>query len=171
MRSAPIRLPKVPLSDGTVVVRYRLASDLPTIVEASHDAETLRWMLDGPMDPAAAASSLDRVAEAFRSGRSAPLVIADATTNQPVGLINLQFRSDDVATIAYSVFPDRRGRGIAGRSVELVKRWAAEELAVKDLLLEIDPSNRSSLRVAEKCGFLPVGDNADDGKIVFVLSR
>jgi RimJ/RimL family protein N-acetyltransferase len=130
-------------------------------------------MLDPPLDEAASASSLDRVAEAFRSGTAAPLVIADAKTDEPVGLINLQFRSDDVASIAYSVFPDRRGQGIAGRSVQLVAQWATEELEVKELRLEIDPANRSSLRVAEKCGFVPVASDAEstEGKRVFVLRR
>jgi RimJ/RimL family protein N-acetyltransferase len=52
-----------------------------------------------------------------------------------------------------------------------VARWATEELEVKDLLLEIDSPNRSSLRVAEKCGFVPAtsGNEASDGKVVFVF--
>jgi RimJ/RimL family protein N-acetyltransferase len=154
-------------------VRYRLVTDLPAIALASRDAETLHWMLDRPMDAIALETSLDRVADAFRSGASAPMVVADAVTDEPVGLINLQFRSDDVATIAYSVFPDRRGRGIAGRSLELVARWATEELKVRELLLEIDEANRSSIRVAEKCGFVPLGDSleAEDGKAVYFLPR
>ena len=173
MRSTAIPPPAVPLSDGTVLLRYRVATDLPTISSASYDAETLRGMLDPPMDATASASSLDRVAEAFRSGSAAPLVIANAKTDEPVGLINLQFRSDHVASIAYSVFPDQRGQGIAGRSVQLVARWAMEELEVKQLLLEIDSANRSSIRVAEKCGFVPAASDAKSpaGKTVFVLRR
>ena len=65
---------------------------------------------------------------AFRSGTAAPLVIANAQTDERLGLINLQFRTDDAAGIAYSAFPDWRGQGIAGRSVQLVARWATEEL-------------------------------------------
>jgi RimJ/RimL family protein N-acetyltransferase len=78
-----------------------------------------------------------------------------------------------VATIAYSVFPDRRGQGIAGRSVQLVTRWANEDLDVKELLLEIDSANRSLLRVAEKCGFLRTTsrDKANEGNIVFARPR
>jgi RimJ/RimL family protein N-acetyltransferase len=125
------------------------------------------------MDEAAQASSLDRVAAAFRSGTAAPLVIADARTDEPVGLINLQFQNDDVASIAYSVFPGRRGEGIAGRSVDLVVEWATEELKVTELLLEIDTANRSSIRVAEKCGFVPAsrGARTDEGKAIFINRR
>jgi RimJ/RimL family protein N-acetyltransferase len=153
-----------------VVVRFRVATDLPSIAAVSHDTETVRWMSDEPMDEAASESSLDRVAESFRSGKAAPLVIADAETDEPVGLVNLQFRNDDVASVAYSVFPARRGEGIAGRSVQLVTSWATDELGVKELLLEIDPANLSSIRVAEKCGFVRSADSDgdSDGKAIFV---
>lgn len=32
-------------------------------------------------------------------------MIADAETDEPIGLVNLELRDDDVATFAYSVFP------------------------------------------------------------------
>jgi RimJ/RimL family protein N-acetyltransferase len=80
-------------------------------------------------------------------------VIADAQTDEPAGLINLQFRDDLTATVAYSVFPAHRGRGIAPRAVRLLVPWALDELGVETLLLEADAGNVASLRVAEKCGF------------------
>ncbi|OON73831.1 hypothetical protein [Streptomyces tsukubensis] len=51
------------------------------------------------MDEAARSTSMALVEEAWRSGRAAPLVIADAGTDSPVGIINLRFRDDDLATI------------------------------------------------------------------------
>jgi len=176
VRSTPIP-PPVPLTDGTVSLRYRRASDLDAISAASHDAEARRWLTDPPMDAEARAASLERVAEAFRSGRSAPLVIADSVTDQPVGLINLQFRDDRVATIAYSVFPGHRGQGAAPRAVRLMTGWAFAELALSELLLEIDQGNLASLRVAEKCGFRPAGRAVDQepeengaAKLVFAIT-
>ena len=115
-RWTAIQPPAVPLTDGVVSLRYRRAADLDAICAASHDPETRRWLSDPPMDDEARAASMERVAEAFRTGRSAPLVIADWATDQPVGLINVQFRDDQVATIAYSVFPGHRGKGVAPRS-------------------------------------------------------
>lgn len=94
-----------------------------------------------------------RVEEAWRSGQAAPLVIADAVTDEPVGIINLQFRDNDVAAIAYSVFPTSRGQGIAPRAVRLLVDWALRDLGLIQVLLEADEANAASLRVAEKCHF------------------
>jgi RimJ/RimL family protein N-acetyltransferase len=169
MRSTAIPFPAVPLSDGIVSLRCRLASDLDVISDASYDPETRRWLTDPPMDAQARAASLERVAEAFQTGRSAPLVIADHEDNEPIGLINLQFRDDHVATIAYSVFPAHRGKGVAPRAVRLMAEWAFGPLGLSEVLLEIDPQNVASVRVAEKCGFEPGTDNG--GKLVFVARK
>ena len=159
----------MPLTDGTISLRYRLASDLDAISAASHDQLTQRWLTDPPMDDEARAASMARVADAFAAGRAAPLVIADSTTGQPIGLINVQFRDDRVATIAYSVFPSHRGQGVAPRAVRLAVQWGFSDLGLSELLLEIDPGNLASLRVAEKCGFAPADPNGD--KLVFAISR
>jgi RimJ/RimL family protein N-acetyltransferase len=152
-RSTPVIPPASPFLDGVIAVRLRRAADLDQIAAASHDPESRRWLDDEPMDAEARRTSMVRVEEAWRSGRAAPLVIADAVTDEPVGIINLQFRNDDVATIAYSVFPDSRGRGIAPRAVQLLAEWAFGDVGLTQLLLEADEENTASLRVAEKCGF------------------
>jgi RimJ/RimL family protein N-acetyltransferase len=177
VRSTAIQPPAVPLTDGTVCLRYRRATDLDAIYAASYDPETRRWLTDPPMDDEARAASMARVAEAFQTGRSAPLVIADQVTDQPVGLINVQFRDDRVATIAYSVFPGHRGQGVAPRAVRLAVDWAFSQLGLSELLLEIDPENLASVRVARKCGFAPAGralnrDQGEDrGKLAFAVYK
>jgi RimJ/RimL family protein N-acetyltransferase len=143
------------------------------------DPETRRWLDDPPMDAEARAASMARVAEAFRTGRSAPLVIAGSATDEPIGLINVQFRDDCVATIAYSVFPPHRGQGVAPRAVRLAAGWAFSDLGLSELLLEIDPGNFASVRVAQKCGFKPAGravaggqgGHGSGGKLVFAIRR
>ncbi len=160
-RSTPIEPPAGPLSDGLVRLRLRQASDLDAIAAGSHDAETRRWLTDPPMDDEARRTSLERVEAAWHSGRASPLVIADATTDEPVGIINLQFRDDEVATVAYSVFPEFRGHGIAPRAVQLVTSWALGELGLGRLLLEADEGNAASRRVAEKCGFTMMGSRSE----------
>lgn len=159
--SRPIEPLSEPLADGVVAVRLRRESDLPAIGAASHDPETLRWLDDEPMDDAALGTSMSKVEEAWRTGKAAPLLIADATTDEPVGIINLQFLDDDVATVAYSVFPAHRGRGIAPRAVRLLARWALSDLGLTRLLLEAAAENTSSVRVAEKCGFEPIGSRIE----------
>ncbi|QNE21292.1 GNAT family N-acetyltransferase [Kribbella qitaiheensis] len=162
-RTSPIKPPSRSLTDDVVVVRLRLESDLEAIAAASHDPQSLRWLTDPPMDEAARRTSLARVAEAWRSGQAAPMVIAAAATDEPVGIVNLQFRDDEVATIAYSVFPASRGQGVAPRAVQLVSGWALGELGLSQLILEADEGNAASIRVAEKCGFERTGDRVEEG--------
>ncbi|MER5700852.1 GNAT family protein [Micromonospora sp. NPDC002296] len=176
VRSAPTEPPARRLTDGTVALRLRQTSDLDAIAAASHDSETRRWLDDEPMSGEARRTSLARTDEAWRSGRGAPLVIVDAVTDEPVGIINLQFQSDDVATVAYSVFPENRGQGVAPRAVRLLARWALSDLRVKRLGLEADDENSASIRVAEKCHFQYVGtriETLEDGeqktKVIFAL--
>lgn len=161
-RSRSIEPLSEPLADEIVAVRFRRESDLPAIGAASHDPDTRRWLDDAPMDEAARSTSMTRVEESWRSGQAAPLVIADATTNEPVGIINLRFRDDDVASIAYSVFPAHRGRGIAPRAVRLLVTWAFDDLGLTQLLLEAAAENTASLRVAEKCRFQRIGIRVED---------
>jgi RimJ/RimL family protein N-acetyltransferase len=170
VRTSAPEPPSEPLTDGTVTLRLRQASDADAIVAASHDPETIRWMDDEPLDTQAGRVGLDRAGHAWRSGQAAPMVIADAATNRPIGLINLQFRTDDVATIAYSVFPDYRGQGIAPRAVVLMTMWAFSQLGTKQVLLEVKSGNGSSIRVAHKCGFRQIADaDADENMVIFAV--
>jgi RimJ/RimL family protein N-acetyltransferase len=162
-RSGPIEPPTGPLTDGVVAVRLRRTGDVDAIAAASHDPQTRRWLDDDPMDAPARRTSLERVEQAWRSGRAAPLVIADAVTDEPVGITNLQFRDDEVATVAYSVFPAHRGHGIAPRAVRLLAGWAFADLGLDRVLLEADEENAASLRVAEKCGFERIGSRTEPG--------
>ncbi|MFG2502223.1 GNAT family N-acetyltransferase [Streptomyces sp. NPDC048441] len=173
-RSRPIEPLSEPLEDGVVAVRFRRESDLQAIAAASYDPDTRRWLDDAPMDEATRSASMAHTQEAWRTGQATPLVIADATTDEPVGIINLQFRDDDVATIAYGVFPAHRGQGIAPRAVRLLAGWALSDLGLTQLLLEADPENTSSVRVAEKCRFQRIGSRveptADGGRALIVFA-
>jgi RimJ/RimL family protein N-acetyltransferase len=162
-RSTPIEPLNTPLTDDVVLVRRRQESDLEAIAAASHDPETLRWLNDPPMDAEARMTSMSRADEAWCSGRAAPMVIVEAATKLAVGIINVQFRDDSSATIAYSVFPEHRGRGFAPRAVVLVTRWALVDLALAHLYLEADEANAASIRVAEKCEFERFGAKAEEG--------
>ena len=162
VRSTPIMPLEEPLTDGVVLVRTRRSSDLDAMAAASHDPETLRWLDDGPLDAEARRTSMSRVDDAWRSGRATPLVIAESVTSHAVGIINLQFRGDDIASVAYSVFPACRGRSFASRAVALVAGWAFRDLGVRQLFLEVDAANAASIRVAEKCQFHRV-DTTPDG--------
>jgi RimJ/RimL family protein N-acetyltransferase len=171
-RTKPIEPPSAPLTDEVIAVRRRRESDLEAISAASHDPESLRWLTDPPMDESTRRTSMARVADAWQTGQAAPMVIAAADTDEPVGIVNLQFRDDEIATIAYSVFPANRGQGIAPRAVQVVSGWALGELGLTQLILEADQNNAASIRVAEKCGFTLTGTRLDeDGTTAVIFTR
>jgi RimJ/RimL family protein N-acetyltransferase len=55
--------------------------------------------------------------------------------------------------LGYAVAPAARGRGVAGRCVQLLTRWAFDELGVIRLVLDIDVSNSASEQVARRGGY------------------
>jgi RimJ/RimL family protein N-acetyltransferase len=160
-----------------VKLRTRQLADHVALTVASRDTETVRWLEESPADVSSADERIRAVRDAWRSGRAAPLIIADDATDEPMGLINLQFRDNTAASIAYSVFPEHRGRGVAARAVELVTRWGTQDLHLSQVLIEVDEENSASIKVAERAGFQRVATSLETDaagnertKVTFVAS-
>jgi RimJ/RimL family protein N-acetyltransferase len=112
-------------------------------------------MEDDPMTPEREANSVARTEEQWRSGTAAPFVIADATDDRALGLVNLQLGDD--ATLAVSVFPEERGRGIASRALRLAAIWSLQDLGLRQVVAEAEADNTASIRAIEKAGFRRAG--------------
>jgi RimJ/RimL family protein N-acetyltransferase len=146
--------PEAPLSDAEIVLRLRRETDVAAIARASYDPETRRRLNDEPLDAERQQASVARVQEQWSAGTSAPFVIADARDDRPLGLLNLQFESDDeVASLAVSVFPEARGRGVAAKALRLGALWALGELGLARVVAEAAVDNQASIRAIEKAGF------------------
>jgi RimJ/RimL family protein N-acetyltransferase len=65
-------------------------------------------------------------------------------------------RQEWIAEIGYWIAPHFRGRGIAGRALELISGWA-EAVGFARLQLTIFPGNDASERVAERAGYAKEG--------------
>ena len=79
----------------------------------------------------------------------------DAATGEAVGfagLVELDLEKQE-GEIGYVVAPAARGRGIAGRAVELLTRWSFEALGLLRVELRIDPANEFSARIAQRQGY------------------
>ena len=61
------------------------------------------------------------------------------------------------AEVGYIVAPEVRGRGVAGRALELVTRWGFDELGLQRIELRAELANPASLKVAERCGYVREG--------------
>ena len=81
-------------------------------------------------------------------------MIADATGDRPLGLLNIQFGDDkEVAGLAVSVFPEARGRGVASKAMRLGATWGLRELGLRRVFAEAAADNAASIRAIEKAGF------------------
>ena len=136
------------MSDGVIVLRR----DVRLIADASNDPEARKWLEDEPLTAERERGLVLRARERWRAGRAAPFVIADATTDVALGLVNVQFDDDEVAGLAVSVFPEARGRGVAPRALRLAGKWALE-LGLKRVYAEAAAENAASIRAIEKAGF------------------
>jgi RimJ/RimL family protein N-acetyltransferase len=62
-------------------------------------------------------------------------------------------KDDGEIELGYIVAEHARGRGAAGAMLNLLTRWAFDELAMQRAYLIIDVDNHASNRVAERCGY------------------
>jgi RimJ/RimL family protein N-acetyltransferase len=62
-------------------------------------------------------------------------------------------RSARTAELGYVIAPSARGRGVATRALELLTRWAFEDLGVLRAQLSISTENEASKAVARKGGY------------------
>ena len=144
--------PDPPLTDGTIVLRLREPKDQPLITAASHDPETQRWLDDDPI-PLEAAPTFRDPRETWSHGERAPFVIADAVTDDALGLASLRVVAESAGSLAVSVFPEGRGRGVAPAALRLLARWAIDEAGFQRVEAEADVANVASRRAIEKAGF------------------
>jgi RimJ/RimL family protein N-acetyltransferase len=132
----------------------RRETDVAAIARASHDPETQRRLNDGPLDLERQQNSVARAELQWSTGESAPFVIADAAGDRPLGLLNLRFDDDEeVASLAVVVFPETRGRGVAGKALRLGALWGLRELGLARVVAEAAVDNEASIRAIEKAGF------------------
>jgi RimJ/RimL family protein N-acetyltransferase len=156
-----IAVPDPPLTDGVVTLRQWTSEDVPTLVECiDSDAQIARWMdaIPQPYLDAEAQAWIEQSSSYWHSGTSAPFAITDGETGAVLGGVGFGWVGDErVGEVGYWLRSEARGRGLTGRAVELVSRWAFEELGCERLQLRADADNVASQRVAEKAGFTREG--------------
>jgi RimJ/RimL family protein N-acetyltransferase len=136
----------------------RREADAAAIALAARDPETRRRLDDPPPVPGSELDGVRRAEEQWSAGTGAPFVIADASDDRPLGLLNLQFGIDEgAASLAVSVFPEARGRGVASRALRLGAEWGLRELGLARVAAEAAVDNHASLRAIEKAGFVREG--------------
>jgi ribosomal-protein-alanine N-acetyltransferase len=153
---APIEFPADGLSDGVVRLRLMADADIPAIVEAVQDPEIPRYTrVPDPYGEEDARHWQRMATTGIEAGTDLPALVVDADDGRLLGAVGLH--GLDPATgrcsAGYWVAAPERGRGVAGRALTLLCRFAFTELDAKRIELWIEPANGPSLRVAEAVGF------------------
>lgn len=162
-------------------LRRPLLADVPRVVAACTDEETVRWLpLPSPYGPVEAISFIEtRAPSVLREGTG--LISAIEVEGELAGMVDLigvDWREQTVE-IGYWISPDRRGQGLAGRAAGLLARWALQEQDVERVEIRAATGNVASQRAALAAGFEPEGvlrsaGLAHEGRldlVVFGLTR
>jgi RimJ/RimL family protein N-acetyltransferase len=149
LSSVPVVAPDPPLAADGVVLRVTDDGDAAWIGRAWDDPDIARFIVETPSP----------FAQRWASGLEAELVIADAWSGEPLGVVSLRVAERDprLAAVGYWLLAEARGRGAATVAVQLVARWAFDVLGVRRLELTTARDNVASQRVAERAGFTREG--------------
>jgi ribosomal-protein-alanine N-acetyltransferase len=145
--------PDPPLTDGTVMLRRWEESDIGCVEEASRDPR----IPEGTTVPAhftvtEGLAWIERQwGRADNGGLS--LAIADAGSDDALGVVVLLFRKPGTVEIGYWLIERARGRRLASHAVALVTRWALTDAGLARIEALVEPENIASQRVLESVGF------------------
>ncbi len=165
------------LTDGVVLLDRFTDTDVDSLWAGEDDDCVRRSGLPGPFTRRDIANQIRHWQKQWQLGESGrSFAVRETVTRRLVGGCVLEIRPDDgeIAELSYWVFPPYRRRGYATRSVELVCRYAFDNLGIVRMDLYIEPKNDASLRVATKAGFLQEGlarqhDRCQSGRWDLVL--
>lgn len=148
--------PDPPLSDGAIRLRPWTLHDLSAVEQAGHDPYVpATTTVPASYSEEAGRAWIERQWQRLSDGLGIVLCIADAPTDEPLGMIALWVRdmAQGRASFGYWVVPRARGRGAATTAVRLLGTWAFVTLNVARLEILVEPDNAASQRVAERAGF------------------
>jgi RimJ/RimL family protein N-acetyltransferase len=147
--------PEPPLSDGVVVLRRWVESDIGCVEEASHDPSIPEGTtVPAKFTPAEGLAWIERQWGRADNGEGLSLAITDAGSGEALGAVVLLFRRPPhTAEIGYWLIPRARARGLGSRAVALLARWAVTDAQLARVEALVVPDNIPSQRVLEKAGF------------------
>ena len=150
-----LRVPQ--LADDAVRLRAFCEEDVPAVALACSDALTQRYTrVPFPYDEEDARAFVLSGPGRRLVGEALDLAVADLGDDRLLGCVGLLIDRHDAdrAEIGYWVVPHERGRGVAGRALALLSRWALTEGGYARLDLQAALTNTASIRAAERCGFV-----------------
>ena len=160
MSPRPIEVPVEGIADGLVCLRLGSDADTRRITEIVQDPEVIRWTtIPAGQDETATRQWMQRGMAGLAVGSDLSLVIADATTDEPLGTIGLHEinRAAGRAVAGYVLAREVRGKGLGRRALRLLCAFAFDELRLARVELTIEAENHASRSMAEAVGFREEG--------------
>jgi RimJ/RimL family protein N-acetyltransferase len=158
--------PAPPLADDVVRLRPWGEPDIGALVRGLREPAVDRffWARGTAYSPKDARWFIDTREAVRREGSSLHLAVVEPRTGEVLGGVLLKEVSGDRsrAEVGYWVMASVRRRGIATRAVRLLVDWSRNGLGIKRLALTCDLNNIASQGVAERCGFVRVGERSAD---------
>lgn len=156
----PLTYPDPPLTDGAIALRPWSMQDVAEAVRCCNEEQIRRFVppLPVPYTEDDAIAFIGAAQQRLDQG-SVTLVIGDAADAALRGAIGLRTIAPGIAQTGYWVAPEARGRGLAGKALVLLSRWALELATLPLIRLQLfsDVDNPASMRVAERAGFAREG--------------
>lgn len=144
------------LSDGVVTLSPLCLDDLDAHL-AGEDDQLVRWLNGGPSTRAGTEAYIRKCMQQWSTnGPLRAFGIHVAVQADLVGTMDVRFGIEDLAedqvSLAYGLYPQWRGRGLATRAVHLACGFAAAQGATQ-AVIRVEPENAASVAVAQRSGF------------------
>ncbi|HUD63062.1 MAG TPA: GNAT family N-acetyltransferase [Candidatus Sulfotelmatobacter sp.] len=148
------------LSDGVIQLRPLTQADAADHL-AGEDKAIAKWLSGGRSTAATVQTAIEKFEEQWRiGGPRRAFGVFNHGNGQLIGFVeaNLGLLGNPAeVNVSYGTFPPWRGRGLAGRAIDLVAEYLRIATEARWIVLQIAPENTRSIRVAEKAGFARVG--------------
>src|ERR1700683_1976331 len=111
---------------------------------------------------------------ACHEGTQLSLAIRRRSDGEAVGWVELRLGGSlggNEAEVSYNVTAELRGQGIAARALQAFLTWAAQQIGLRRAHLACHTGNLASRRVAEKCGFVLLGQQGEEYRFWRDLDR
>lgn len=155
-------MPPLPLPSERLSLRQLKAGDIEELVELASSSDVRRH-LGGPADPAAVRREIETVVAAGVLGRPEQVGVADATTDELLGMLVLEHRDPDrpghvtdardELELSYVFRPSAWGHGFAEESIRTLLAACAQALPDQPIVLVTQSANTPSLKLAQRLGF------------------